>query len=587
MFYPVSHAEGVLQGLGFFSVDSHETLAWQLQRRAAEHPHDTFLFFEAERYSYAQANAQINRHAYAYRALGIGKGDVVALAIENRPEFLWHLFALHKLGAVASLINTNLVGESLAHAVRICQPRHLVVSSDVWPNLAACRDRLTELTAAAIDVDIDPRTPANAAESQIWSERLRGASEADPAETGLHRLSDLAAFIYTSGTTGLPKAALVRHHRMYRAGRVWAGLAFAYRSGDVLYNCLPLYHANALLLATGSVVTAGVSMALSRKFSRRHFWDEIRQHDASGFIYIGELCRYLMNSEASARDRQHRVRAISGNGLRPDIWRSFQRRFRVRRIVEFYGATEGNCITLNALGIPGSVGPKFPGMALARWDMEKDDFVRAPDGRLLPAQVNEPGVLLGRIRRRAEFDGYRDKKASESKIVHDAFKPGDAWFNTGDLLRLDTLRHLHFVDRLGDTYRWKGENVATSEVQEQLAQSPLVREANVYGVSVPGADGRAGMAALVLAEGEAFDPVALRRHVERALPPYARPLFVRIMPELSATSTFKLKKSDLQREAYDPRTLHDPLYVLLPQQNGYAALTPALYDELAAGRLSL
>jgi acyl-CoA synthetase (AMP-forming)/AMP-acid ligase II len=586
MFYPVTHAQGLLEGLGFFSEQSHETLAWQLQQQAAARPSAPWLFFEGERYSYAQANRLVNRHVHAYRALGIAKGDVVALGLENRPEFLWHLFALHKLGAVASLLNTNLQGESLAHAIRICRPRHVVVSAELWPSLAACREHLPKLPGSAIDVDVDERTPARSVNTQVWNERLLGAAETDPVETGQHRLSDLAAFIYTSGTTGLPKAAVVRHHRMYRASRIWAGAAFAYRSGDVLYNCLPLYHANALLLATGSVLTAGVSMALSRKFSRTHFWDEIRRYDASGFIYIGELCRYLMNTEPSPRDRKHRVRVISGNGLRPDIWRSFQRRFGVRRIVEFYGATEGNCITLNFLGIAGSVGPKLPGMALARWDSEKEDFVRDPNGQLLRAHVNEPGVLLGRIRRHAEFDGYQDKQASESKVIRNAFQVGDAWFNTGDLLRMDALHHLHFVDRLGDTYRWKGENVATSEVQEQLSQLPQVREVNVYGVGVPGAEGRAGMAALVLVDGQSFDPQALRRHVERHLPPYARPLFVRILPELSATSTFKLKKGELQKDAYNPHTLSDPLYVLLPQQ-GYVTLTPELYDSIVNGRLSL
>jgi acyl-CoA synthetase (AMP-forming)/AMP-acid ligase II len=587
MFYPVTHAQGLLQGLGLFSEQSHDTLAWQLQQRAADRPNDPFLFFEGERYDYAQANRLINRHVHAYRALGIAKADVVALGLENRPEFLWHLFALHKLGAIASLINTNLQGESLAHAIRICRPRHVVISAELWPSLVDCREQLSELPASAIDVDVDERSPPRAAETQVWSERLQGASESDPIETGQHRLSDMAAFIYTSGTTGLPKAALVRHHRMYRAGRIWASAAFAFRSGDVLYNCLPMYHANALLLATGSVLTAGVSMVLSRKFSRRHFWDEIRQYDATGFIYIGELCRYLMNAEPSSRDREHHVRTISGNGLRPDIWRSFQRRFGVRRIVEFYGATEGNCITLNGLGVTGSVGPKLPGMALARWDSEKEDFVRDPNGQLLRAHVNEPGVLLGRIRRRAAFDGYQDKKASESKVIRNAFRVGDAWFNTGDLLRMDALHHLHFVDRLGDTYRWKGENVATSEVQEQLSRWPPVREVNVYGVRVPGAEGRAGMAALVLADGKPFEPQALRRYVEQHLPPYARPLFIRILPELSATTTFKLKKVDLQKEAYNPRALSDPLYVLLPQQSGYVTLTPDLYDALVEGRLSL
>ena len=588
MYYPVTHAVQMIEGLtGLFNFDAHETVALQLERHAARRPHVPFLLFERERFSYAQANAEINRHAHAYKDLGIRAGDVVALLLENRPEYLWHVFALHKLGAIASLINSHLQGDALAHAIRICKPRHVVVGSEVWANLAAVRDRLDGLGPSAIDVDIDPRAGNGEHPGPIWNERLLGKAEFNPPDTARHKLDDQAAFIYTSGTTGMPKAAIVRHSRLYRAGRVWAGLVYRFRSGDVLYNCLPLYHSNAFLLATCAVTSAGVTLALARKFSRTRFWDEVRQHDARSFIYIGELCRYLMNTPASANDRKHRVSVMSGNGLRPDIWRGFQQRFGVRRIVEFYGATEGNCITLNALGVTGSVGPRMPNMALARWDDDKVDFVRTREGHLIRAQQGEPGVLLGRIRPHAEFDGYHDKAASESKIVRDAFEHGDAWFNTGDLLRMDALFHLYFVDRLGDTFRWKGENVATSEVQEQLSQWPPVREANVYGVAVPGAEGRAGMAAIVLAPDQTFDAAELSRHVAQRLPPYARPRFLRLMPELTVTSTFKVKKLDLQRQGYDPSRVSDPLYVLHPNQDVYVPLTPELYAEIRASRLHL
>jgi fatty-acyl-CoA synthase len=330
-----------------------------------------------------------------------------------------------------------------------------------------------------------------------------------------------------------------------------------------------------------------VTLALSRKFSRTRFWDEIRKYDASGFVYIGELCRYLMNNDASPAERDHRVRAISGNGLRPDVWRALQSRCGVARIAEFYGATESNCITINVFGLLGSVGPRLPGMALVRWDEQNATFVRDAAGRLARVAVGEPGVLLGRIRRKAAFDGYEDKYASESKIVRDAFEAGDAWFNTGDLLRTDRLWHLYFVDRLGDTYRWKGENVATSEVEEELAKWEPVHEVNVYGVQVPGSEGRAGMAALVMRPGHEFDPDRLRQYVEQHLPSYARPRLVRIMPELSTTSTFKVKKSELQNEGYDPRALPEPLYLLHPALDRYVALTDERYDELAAGQLRL
>jgi acyl-CoA synthetase (AMP-forming)/AMP-acid ligase II len=294
-----------------------------------------------------------------------------------------------------------------------------------------------------------------------------------------------------------------------------------------------------------------------------------------------------MNNPPSALDRQHKVRVISGNGLRPDIWGKFKQRFGIERVAEFYGSTEGNCITVNALNIEGSVGVKLPGMTIVRWDDNADDFARDSRGRLMKTKAGETGVLLGKIRRRAEFDGYHDKEASERKVVRDAFQPGDAYFNTGDLMRYDHRMQLYFVDRLGDTFRWKGENVATSEVQEHIATFPGIQEVNVYGVNVPGADGRAGMAALVMHDCGGFDAEALREHIGNGLAPFARPVFLRLLPELSKTSTFKLKKGDLQKQGFDPRQVSDPLFVFHPKQGKYVQLTPELYDDIAAGRVSL
>lgn len=575
----------LLEGLALYRTDSHQTIAAQLEAHAEKTPHAPLLYFGDRRYTYSEANALINRHASAYRSLGVGSDDVVALLLENRPEFLWHLYALHKIGAIASLINTNLQADALAHAVRICSPVRIVCGSEVWKQFDAIADDIGPNTRSIVDVDIDAEEPISVPAS-VWSERLVGRSDANPTTPG-PILRKQAAYIYTSGTTGLPKAAIVRHDRFFRAGRVWAFGAFQFQRGDVLYNCLPLYHSNAVLLAASAVVTAGVTMALSRKFSRSRFWSDVRRYDASAIIYIGELCRYLLNAPPSAEDKQHRVRVASGNGLRPDIWREFQQRFGIKHIAEFYGATEGNSITINMLNIFGSVGPSMPGMVLARWDEATNDFVRDHDGRLQRVHAGEPGILLGKIRKRARFEGYQDKQATESKIIRDAFVPGDAYFNTGDLLRRDRLNHLYFVDRVGDTFRWKGENVATSEVQAQLLKWPAVEEANVYGVSIPGTDGRAGMAALALHDGTSFDPDGFAKHVALGLPPYARPIFVRVMHELQKTSTFKLQKNGLQKDGFDPSVVQDPLYFLDSEKKQYVPVTPELFSKIQSGSLQL
>lgn len=585
MFGP-SRLGRLLEGALLFSLDSTETIAAQLRDQALRIPDHTFLSFDDQRYTYAAANALVNQHANAYRALGIGAGDVVALLMENRPEFLWHYFGLHKLGAVASLVNTHLQADALAHAVRICEPKRIAVGSEVWARLSRVIDQIRPDARAITDVDIEPGSAFDEASLSRWNERLRDASRDEPRVEAT-RLREQAAYIYTSGTTGLPKAAIVRHERCFRAARVWSSFAFRFQPGDVLYNCLPLYHANAILLATGSVITAGVSMALSRKFSSSRFWDEVRAARATSFIYIGELCRYLINNPPLASDRDHAVRTISGNGLRPDIWRKFQRRFGVSHIAEFYAATESNAITLNVFGLVGSVGPMVPGMRLVRWDETTQDFVRDARGRLQSARVGEPGLMLGKIRPRAEFEGYQDRSASEQKIIRNGFKPGDAWFNTGDLLRVDGLRHLYFVDRLGDTFRWKGENVATSEVQEHLAKWDPIAEVSVYGVPVPGTEGKAGMAAVVLRNGHPLDVEGLREHVVSGLPGYARPVFVRVLKALDKTSTFKLKKGDLQREGYDPHNVRDALYFLRPDTGRYVELGADLFAEIHRGQLRL
>lgn len=576
----------LVRGLLLFKPTDNDIIAYQLEQHAARQPDKMFLLFGDRSYTYGQANVEINKHAYAYKLLGVDKGDVVAMVMENRPEFIFHMLALHKIGAISSLINSNSTGDALAHAIRICEPKRVVIGSELWDNFVEMRDQLAGLVDGAVDVDMDPERPAEV-DLPIFQERLGEASGDNPPESGRHELRDQAAFIYTSGTTGMPKAAKVMHHRLFRGGRVWWGLAMRYDEDAVMYNCLPLYHSNATILALSSVITAGVTMALARKFSRRGFWEDCRRYNCTGFIYIGELCRYLMNAPPSDGDRDHNISVVTGNGLRPDIWEEFQSRFGIKRVAEFYGATEGNCITVNFRGVVGSVGPMTPGMMLARWDEEAQDFIRNDKGMLVKAKTGENGILLGEIRARQEFDGYQDKAASEKKIIRDAFKKGDAYFDTGDLLRVDRGRNLFFVDRLGDTFRWKGENVATFEVQEQISKWEPVDEVNVYGVQITGADGRAGMAALVLGEGHTFDPAGFQSHVDDNLPSYARPLFVRLQDSIVTTATMKMKKGDLQKQGFDPSASEDVIYFRHPEQGGYVPIDEAMYKGIESGEFKL
>jgi fatty-acyl-CoA synthase len=366
--------------------------------------------------------------------------------------------------------------------------------------------------------------------------------------------------------------------------------------GDRMYNCLPMYHSVGGVLATGAVLVGGGSVAIRDRFSARDFWDDVVRFDCTLFQYIGELCRYLLQTSPSPREAQHRIRLCCGNGLRPDVWDAFKARFRIPRIFEFYASTEGNVSLFNVEGRPGAIGRNPPylahrtSFALVKFDVEKEAPLRDVQGRCIRCAADEAGEAIGRIGTgRADigsrFDGYTSAQDSNEKILRDVFEPGDAWFRTGDLMRRDAGGYYHFIDRIGDTYRWKGENVSTTEVAGAICEFPGVADATVYGVAVPGADGRAGMAALVA--GAAFDLAAFRSHLAARLPAYARPLFVRMRSEIEVTSTFKHTKHELARQGFDPAGTTDAIYLNDPERQAYVRLEPALYGRILGGGLRL
>lgn len=495
--------------------------------------------------------------------------------MENRPEFVWHYLAAAKLGVAVALVNTRARGDGLAHALAVCGASHMVVGSECLPAFLAVRDRLAGYLVDRCLVDEDEEGPAPDAPGLARFEP--SAMSTDPPETSRHALSDTGAYVFTSGTTGLPKAAIMSYQRLTTTGRVIGALAWRLEPGDVVYNCLPLFHSNGLLIALSSALAHGGTLALARRFSASGFWRDIHRFEATGFNYIGEMCRYLVNRPASDRGRGHRVRVIVGQGLQADVWTALRERFAIARIVELYASTEGNIATMNLSGEVGSVGKLRFGGKLAKWDFERGDFVRE-HRRLVECGPGEAGILLGPIRKRTPFAGYRDAQATRAKVITDAFRDGDALYNTGDMFRMDNRSNLFFVDRLGDTFRYKGENVSTTEVQEQLVRAPGIAEASVYGVEVPGVEGRAGMAAVVLKDGARFDGETLAAHLDAALPPYARPVFVRVRPSLETTASLKLSKLGLQREGFAPQD-GESVYVRNGGR-GYEELTPARYDAI-------
>jgi fatty-acyl-CoA synthase len=548
------------------------------------------LVSDRERMTYRQYDRRGDQYARWAMAHGVTKGDVVALMMPNRPEYLAVWLGIARAGGVIALLNTNLSGTALAHCVNIVSAKHVIVDAAL---IASFRTAEPHLTAG-------PLFWCHGGSPEGY-ERLDTKIDALPdgpiPDGELPRLTidDKCLYVYTSGTTGLPKAANINHYRVQSIMFGFNG-AMKMRPGDRVYVCLPMYHTSGGVLGPGAALTAGASVVLREKFSASMFWDDIVKHDCTVFLYIGELCRYLLNSPPHPSENNHKIRLACGNGLRPDIWSDFQKRFRIPKILEWYAATEGNCVFLNFDGKIGAVGriPKWIErkffVEIVRFDIDTEQAVRGPDGFVVKCEPGEIGEAVSKImndpkRPSQRFEGYADPGATEKKILRDAFEKGDRWFRTGDLMRKDATGYFYFVDRIGDTFRWKGENVATSEVQEAITTFPGIMEANVYGVRVPGAEGRVGMAALVV--GDDLDLDGFSRHVTERLAVYARPVFLRIMGEIDATSTFKQRKVDLVKQGFDPAATSDALFFLHPTLQTYVRLTPTLYGDINDGRIRL
>jgi fatty-acyl-CoA synthase len=547
------------------------------------------LISQRERLSYRALSERANRYARWARRQNLGKGETVCILMPNRPEYMAAWIGITAMGGVAALINTNLLGTALAHCIDIVAPKHVLVATELAAEFSTARSLLktTPKIWSHGGNNGDPRIDTEI--DALPGHRL------DASERAALSIEDHALYIYTSGTTGLPKAANVNHYRVMLASCAFAGVMNT-TSADRMYDCLPMYHTVGGLVATGAVLLNGGAVVIREKFSVNEFWDDIVREQCTLFQYIGELCRYLVHAPPNPNESKHRLRMVCGNGLRPDLWEQFKTRFHIPHILEFYGATEGNVNIFNFEGKPGSVGRvpwfvahRFP-IAVVKFDVERQRPIRNANGFCERCEPNELGEVIGRIVNDASkpgnrFEGYAAVDQNEHKILRDVFKKGDSWFRTGDLMRKDKRGYFFFADRVGDTFRWKGENVSTTEVAEAINRFPGITDANVYGVTIPKYDGRAGMAAIVC-EGQC-DLGALHAHLAANLPPYARPLFLRIQRRLDITGTFKQKKVDLVREGFNPLATKDPIFFNDPQANTYVPLDAAFYLRLENGSIRL
>jgi fatty-acyl-CoA synthase len=548
------------------------------------------LLSDRECFTYQELVERSRQYARWALDQGLQKGDVVGLLMTNRPEYFAVWLGITSIGGVVALLNTNLVGPSLTHCLQVVSPKHLIVTGEF---IDAC-------TSSVKDLTVSPIVWTHGFDRPEWSridaalERLPGAAltrDQRPSVT----IEDRALYIFTSGTTGLPKAASVSHARVMQWAHWFAGMMGAEPS-DRIYSCLPMYHSIGGVLVPGAAMVAGSSVVIREKFSARQFWSDVTRWDCTILQYIGEFCRYLLHAGLSAKSRHHRIRLACGNGMAADVWEQFRSRFQIPQILEFYAATEGGLSLFNAEGEPGAIG-RIPAYlrhrfspALIRIDVEAGEPVRNEDGFCIRCGPNQPGEAITRMMEDpsgigSRFEGYTDPQASERKILRNVLATGDAWIRTGDLMRRDERGFFYFVDRIGDTFRWKGENVATTEVADAICAFPGVQHASVYGVRIPLTEGRAGMAAVVT--DYAIDLAAFRKHLTKRLPSYARPVFLRFCRTAELTGTFKYSKTELIRQAFDPTATTDAVYFDSAESGFFHRLDAALYQCIRSGQIRL
>ena len=562
-------------------------LGLAFEKAVQRNPEGIALRFEDQSFSYTELNGWANQIAHYYLSLGAKKGDVVALMVENRPEMVASVIGLAKLGVTIALLNTSQVGKVLAHSINLVKPIALIVGEECRHAVNEIRDELN-IAADRFHWFADQPTqqnPGQAPEGFInLAEVIDTFPKFNPSTTHSVQGKDGLFYIYTSGTTGLPKAVIFTNSRWTLAYGTY-GHVLNLGTEDVMYCTLPLYHATGMVVCWCGVIAGAGTFAIRRKFSTSSFWKDVQKFDASAIGYVGELCRYLMDAPSSELEKGHRVKKMIGNGMRPNIWDKFKNRFGIEEVLELYASSEGNVGFSNVFNFDNTVGFSPTPYAIVEFDKDKNEPVRDAKGHCKRVKKSTTGLLIGKITRRSPFDGYTDPEKNKSVIMKDVFCKGDAYFNTGDLVRDIGFRHAQFVDRLGDTFRWKGENVSTTEVENMLTEYDKIVEAVVYGVEIPNTNGRAGMAAITLKPEAELNDTDLKEMLscfKKCLPAYSVPVFLRIQQQVETTGTFKYQKNKLKEQAFDPSKTNERLLVCLPGADAYCDVTEEVFTNIQA-----
>lgn len=568
------------------------TVLDRFTQQAEANPAKTFLLYDGQPHTYLDVDRRSNQVAqvFAQPGAGVRAGDTVALLMGNEPDFVCVWFGLSKLGCSVAFLNTNLRARSLLHCLDSSRAKTLIVGADLIDVVA---DILTNMKESNIAVWVMAKSCTYQGVNTL-TDKVEEAPDTPVSSSWQSTLNLKSTFLYifTSGTTGLPKAAVISHLQSLRASVGF--FIFGVTKDDIIYISLPLYHGSASLLGICGCIELGATCVLKKKFSATQFWNDCRKYNVTVFQYIGELCRYLCNQPQSEGEKKHGVRMAIGNGIRTDVWKEFLNRFGNIKICEFYGATEGNIFFMNYTGKVGAVGRStsfhktFLAYKLVKYDVQNEKPMRNDQGRCEIVNKGETGLLISSVTKLNPFSGYAgNKKFSEQKLFRDVFTKGDVYLNSGDLLSESEDGYIYFHDRIGDTFRWKGENVATTEVAEVIEMLDLVEEANVYGIVITGYEGRIGMAAIILKPDQKFDGNKVYNHVVKYLPIYAYPRFLRIQKTMEMTGTFKRTKINLVLEAFNHKIINDPLYFLDTSEKSYISMTEEIYNDILSFKIKL
>ena len=536
-------------------------------------PNDIAFIFEGDEITWKEADEQTNKYAGFLKSQNIHKGDCFAILMDNSPDFLMLLLASFRVGSLAALINTTVSGEGLKHVIGISDVKLITAGASHLEKLSSALGDSDLKNIPIFGMEDNEKIPDQVEDIKKLSRQFSTFIPYQPI------MKDVAAYIFTSGTTGLPKAALVDHAKLVKGSFAGHFLCFNFNKNDRLYMTLPLYHSTGLILGWAASLRSGCPNVIKSKFSASDFWNDVKKYNVNKFIYVGELCRYLMNLPPSDGDKDNPITQISGNGLRPDIWESFQKRFNINKIVEIYGATEAVSMTINSFGRSGMIGRKRSDSTIIHCNKDDGSPILNSEGFCTKVSEGETGLYIQKISSSAKFQGYLDAQASNKKILQNVFKTGDQYFNTGDLITLHDNNWLSFADRVGDTYRWKSENVSTMEVAAILNNASGVMDCNVYGVQVDSAEGKAGMAAMNVSDEFSF--ISFIEHVNKNLNTFQKPYFLRLTKEMQTTGTFKHQKEDLKKQGFNPSLIKDKLYFL--QKDNYVEIDQALYNRIHSG----